>query len=171
MTKEEKDLEHIKYLEATYPMGERFRTILTQIQDLLEALNLMEKVRIDKRLLGEAILNYFEDIDRLKDFSEIDRANVNKIYSYEVFWILREKPIQIICDDMDVKFVHINEKICVALLFSNMLAEKNKGYDDYNADALSFMELLLYNFKYRVFSQKSLELMVSGFFCGCGFKS
>ena len=54
------------------------------------------------------ILDYFTDIARLKDYQDIERANVDKIYGYELFWFLRRHPIQLlegVPDNFD-----INEK-------------------------------------------------------------
>lgn len=165
----EKDAKHFRALAAKYHIRERYENVLTQIQDVLEALGIMDKVVIDLNLLGFAILNYFEDIDRLKEFQQIERSNVDKIYSYGTFWLLREKPIQIMDKDIDSKFLHINEKVFTMVMVSKMLAEAGIGDHMENPKLLSFMELIYYNFKYRTFTQRSLELMVSAFFCGCKF--
>ena len=50
-------------------------------------------------------MDYFADIQRLKDFHGIELANKNKIVAYEAHWILRRKPIQIVkerSNDADV---------------------------------------------------------------------
>lgn len=170
MDKKETAAEHYAQLIEKYPIKTRFENTLTQIQDVLEAMGLLEQVTVDTHLLGSAILSYFEDIDRLKEFEGIERANVEKIYSYETFWLLRNKPIQITDKSLAMKHIHINEKVCVAILISKMCKEMERGYDDENVRILSFLELLLYNFKYRHFTQQSLELMISAFFLGCSFK-
>lgn len=165
----EKEKEHIEYLLKKYSFEKRYESLLTQIQDVLEALGILEKVRIDTDLLGQAVLNYFEDIDRLKKFEGIKRTNEDKIYSYETFWLLRDKPIQIIADDLPYEYLYINEKVFTCILISKMMREAGISPDSNNPHLLIFLKLLYYNFKFRNYTQQSIELMISAFFCGCEF--
>lgn len=165
----EEEREYREYLMETYSFEDRFKSLLKQIQDLLAALGLLDQVRVDTRVLGQVLINYFEDIDRVKGFEKMKRVNVDKIYSYESFWLLRGKPIQIMVKDIDMRFLHINEKVVTALLFIKMMKEMEISYDTENPRLAAFMELVYYNFKYRTYTQQSLECMVSGFFCGCAF--
>lgn len=161
--------EYIKYLLETYPVKERYTHILTQIQDILEAMGILDKVSINTIILGKAVLDYFEDIDKLKKYEGIEHINVDKIYGYETFWLLRRSPIQYADNqEIDPKYLHINEKVFVAIMVAKMLREQNIKIDDCGEKLLPFMELLYYNFKYRIYTQKSLELNISAFFCGCG---
>lgn len=162
--------EFYKYLVATYPIKERVTNILTQIQDVLEAMELMDYVNINTQVLGKAIFDYFEDIDRLKKYEGMDKINVEKIYAYETYWLIRRQPIQIVVDDIDEKYLHINEKVFTFILLAKMFRELNVDYDDTNPRLAKFIELLFYNFKYRLFTQKSLEMMISAFFCGASFQ-
>lgn len=168
MTEEER-LEYINYLINTYPIEERYQNILTQMQDVLEALNLMKYIDINTSLLGQAIIDYFEDIDRLKKFEDIDKTNVDKIYAYETFWLLRRKPIQIVDNNIGMSFTHINEKVLTFILIAKMIGEVGKNSDDRNPKLEPFVELIYYNFKFRIFTQKSLEFAISAFFCGSSF--
>ena len=159
-----------KYLVDTYPVKERFISILKQIQDVLEAMNLMGSVNINTQLLGKAILDYFEDVDRLKKYENIDKINVEKIYAYEAFWLIRRHPIQIVDNELEEKYLLLNEKIFTFIMLAKMFRELQVSYDDKNPKLEKFIELLFYNFKYRIFTQKSLELMIAAFFCGANFK-
>lgn len=71
----------------------------------------MDKVTINTDLLGQVVLNYFEDVDRLKKFEGIKRTNEDKIYGYETFWLLRDKPIQVIDSNMPNEYLYINETV------------------------------------------------------------
>lgn len=164
-----KERDYFEYLIQQYPVKERYVNILTQIQDVLEALDIMDYVNINTGLLGQAILDYFEDIDRLKKYENIDKVNVDKIYAYETYWLLKRKPIQIVNNQIDVKYLHINEKVLTFILIAKILREANKSYDDINPKMISFVELLFYNMKYRLLTQKTLELTISAFICGCSF--
>lgn len=165
----EEEREHICYLMKKYNFEKRYKNLLIQIQDVLEGLGIMDIVEINKDLLGQAVLNYFEDIDRLKEFEGIKRTNEDKIYSYETFWLLRDKPIQLKGNDIPYKYLYINEKIFTWILISKMLKKAGIGPDSKNPQLMIFLKLLYYNFKFRNFTQQSLELMITAFFCGRGF--
>ena len=167
----DKEIEHIQYLMDKYPFEKRYKELLTQMQDVLEALGIMDKVKIDTDLLGQAVLNYFEDVDRLKEFEGIKRTNEDKIYGYATFWLLRDKPIQITDDDIPYEYLYINEKVFICMLISKMLKEAGMDSKTKNSRLLPFIKLLYYNFKFRNYTQQSIELMVSAFFCGCEFST
>lgn len=80
MDSKEKEREHIQYLMNKYDFEKRYKNLLIQIQDILDGLDILEKVNINTDLLGQAVLNYFEDVDRLKEFEGIKRTNEDKIY-------------------------------------------------------------------------------------------
>lgn len=170
MDSKEKELEHIRYLTENYNFEKRYENLLTQIQDVLEALGILDKVTINTDLLGQVVLNYFEDVDRLKKFEGIERTNEDKIYGYETFWLLRDKPIQVIDSNMSNEYLYINEKVFTCMLISKMLKEADIQPDSKNMCLMSFLQLLYYNFKFRNFTQQSLELMITAFFCGCKFE-
>lgn len=166
----ERDREHIRYLLEKYNVEKRYESLLTQIQDILEALGILDKVTVNADLLGQAVLNYFEDVDRLKKFEGIDRINEDKIYGYEAFWLLRDKPIQVISGDMPYQYLYVNEKVFTCILVSKILKEADVHPDSKNPYLMPFLQLLYYNFKFRKFTQQSLELMITAFFCACKFE-
>lgn len=159
-----------KDLGDLYPIETRFNNILEQMQEVLIRMGIIDKVSINTDLLGKAIVDYFEDIDRLKTFEDIPRVNVDKIYSYGIFWILRRHPIQIIDKDLDERFWYINEKVCIAIMIPKMFAEMGIDLSAKNPRFMDFLELMYYNFKYRLYTQQSLEFMVEAFFCGYSVK-
>lgn len=165
-----KDSENYKYLWGLFPgdtITNRYENLLIQVQEVLDKLEIVEKVHISTDLLELSVLDYFEDIARLKNFQNIGRVNVDKIYSYGAYWFLRRKPIQIIDTSLEVAHVHINEKVCVAITMSKMMAEMKIDPACETQRVENFLHLLNYNFKYRTYTQQSLELMIEAFFCGC----
>ena len=161
----------VNYLFDSFPgdiIPNRYENLLIQVQEILDGLGIIDKVCINTDLLELAVIDYFEDIARLKDFQGIDRANVDKIYSYGAFWFLRRKPIQIIAPSFPLAHLHINEKVCVAITVPKMLAEMGISAKGEQRRIEDFLDLLHYNFKYRTYTQQSLELMMEAFFCGCG---
>ncbi len=166
----DKTEEYIAELAKKYPIKSRFSTLLDEIQSILAEMGIIDLVEVNPDLLGKAVIDYFEDVDRLKDFEGIPHINVDKIYSYGVYWILRRSPIQILDKKLDKRFMHINEKICTALIFPKMLAEMGIPQNSANDRYAGFLDLIYYNFRYRTYTQQSLELMIEAFFCGYAIK-
>ena len=68
-----------KDLQEKYPVEARFNNLLEQIQEVLDSMGIIDQVCINTDLLGKAVIDYFEDIDRLKKFEESSLVNVDKI--------------------------------------------------------------------------------------------
>ena len=81
----------------------RFNTLYTEMNEFIKDNNLSSVVAVNKILLGEVMIDYFNDIMRLKDFSKIERVNSQKKIAYTAYWILRRKPIQIITPQSDLR--------------------------------------------------------------------
>lgn len=147
--------------EVKSKAGKEFIGLLKQMTSVINALGLTEKVRIDTRVLGKAVIDYFEDIIRLEQYQGII-ANTAKVYAYSTYWLLQRNPIMIISDEQDPAVLYINERVCTALLISKMQSEKNvkKASNEY------FVNLLYYNFKYREYTAKTLELAIEAYFHG-----
>lgn len=102
----------------------RFINLFIDIQDLLEKYSLSDCCTINSQLLWKAVLDYFSDIARIKEFHGHKHVQIDKIISYETYWLLRNHPIQIDKpDEIDNKYVHINEYI-FSFFFIKMLAER-----------------------------------------------
>lgn len=152
--------------EKGYPIVSRYEHLYRELRAIVIAKEAEEYAYINKKLLGYAILSYFEDIERIKNFENIERVNVDKIYAYTVFWLLRYKPIQLKSNVDDVKYESLNEEACLILSVAKLLAEAGVSPDAPSGNLMAFCQLLLYSFKYRTFSQKNLELVMSSFLCG-----
>ena len=151
-------------------LGAPFLTREEQIQDVLTEMGIIDQVTINTELLGKAVVDYFEDIDRLKSFEDIPRVNVDKIYSYGMYWIMRRHPIRICDMNLDERFWYINEKVCIAILIPKLFAEMGMSMQMENPRFKGFLDLLYYNLKYRLYTQQTLELMIEAFFCGYSVK-
>lgn len=152
---------------SEHDIPRRFGSIMSRMQKALDSLGLQDKVWIDEDRLGKAVIDYFEDIDRLKEFEGIERISVSKIYAYQTYWIVKRKPLCLkegISGDERLAF--INEIVCAGMLIMLMYCEMNikPPIDDERIGR--FYDLLLYNLKYRDFTQKTMELMIEAFFLG-----
>lgn len=140
----------------------RFQDFLLEYKGFLKKNNLTdEDVVINTYSLQHAILDYFTDISRLKKFHQIKRVNTFKVTAYQVNWLLRRKPIQIVRDEEE-KLIYINEKFILSHImarFTNII-----GYDFYSqlnpankAVIDGYIHSLFYYLKYRNCSSQVLE--------------
>lgn len=150
-------------------MNRRVLALKKEIEAGLAAfdIDLDKDVYINEPLLFQAVLDYFEDIYKLKKFEGIKKTNKQKIYGYSLFWVLRRKPIQI-RKECDKKLVFLNETICVHILFAKII--KNKLGEIAKVDSKKISEGILYmlqnlhyNLKYRTYTAQTLELFLDGF--------
>lgn len=66
-------------------------------------------------------MDYFSDVQRLKDYQKIEHVNEIKIKAYETFWLLKGKPLQLKDQIEDDRFLYVNEKFLLTRLTSFML--------------------------------------------------
>ena len=76
----------------------RYAVFYEEIEEFAKRLGIREKIQISESLLSHAVLDYFTDISRLKHFHQAKHINSLKVISYETYWLLRRKPIQILVE-------------------------------------------------------------------------
>ena len=148
---------------------DRFVYLYERMHSFLSANDLREKVTIQTDLLSQAVIDYFTDIYRLKEFQGIERANLQKIVSYEVYWLLRRKPMQVVADEgADNALAFVNERFLVTYMMHELLTELGKGVPegDLPGECLDFVRHLEYHLKYRAVDPKNLELTIDAFRAG-----
>lgn len=118
--------------------------------------------------LAHAVMDYFSDIQRLKDYQKIEHINEIKIKAYETFWLLKRKPIQLKEQLEDDRLLYVNEKFLMTRLTSFMLGDEinrpivgEKGVSFKN-----FLNTLYYYLKFRRCDAQSIELMLLAFQAG-----
>lgn len=149
---------------------ERFSDIYMAYQKFIQKNNLENVVKINDFTLMHAILDYFTDISRLKRFHKISRTNTFKVVSYEISWLLRRKPLQILEDD-DEELVYINEKFILSYIMSYLTELVGEDFYDKlsqeNQDAFDgYIDSLFYYIKYRNCNSQALELALLNFGAG-----
>ena len=149
---------------------DRFNDLYSSYEKFIENLNLSGNVCINDFVLMHAILDYFTDVSRLKSFHKISRTNAFKVVSYEISWLLRRKPLQILTDNNE-ELVYINEKFILSYTISYLT--KLVGSDFYNELSPEnqksfdgFIASLYYYLKYRNCSSQVLELALLSFGAG-----
>ena len=132
-------------------------------------LGIREKIQISESLLSHAVLDYFTDISRLKHFHQAKHINSLKVISYETYWLLRRKPIQILVEDeTSDAMAFLNEKFVFSRIAKYLMGdgkrvilspETKKGF-------LNYLDSLFYYLKYRNYDAEMLEMMLMGFKAG-----
>lgn len=143
----------------------RFVSLMTDMNAFIKQGNLVDKVTVNPLLLGYTLVNYFEDIMRLKEFHHVGHVNNIKIVSYTAYWLLRMKPLQINGNDKILSY--INERFILSYILSFLGdGDSSKLLSRDNAGLKSFTETLFYYLKYRSVNPQTLEIMLLAFFAG-----
>lgn len=154
-----------KFVEEDSKFEERFTALLTDMNDFITKSGFEGKVIVNELILGYALVDYFEDVRRLKSFHKMDHINSIKIVSYTAYWLLRRQPMQII--EQRKELLYVNERFVLAYILG-FLNDQNKGkiLERDNAGLKSFMESLLYHFKYRAVNANYIEMIIAAFLAG-----
>ncbi|MFG6364400.1 hypothetical protein [Schaedlerella sp.] len=150
----------------------RYQWLYNQMLDFIEAKDLEEKVLISDDILCHVIVDYFVDIDRLKEFQEIEKTQPSKIYAYTVFWLLRHKPMQITIMENAPELTFVNEEFASYLIRELLFSEPDAApiMENQREKVDNFVDTMLYYFQYRDFSAKNIELMILAFEAGRGYQ-
>ena len=149
----------------------RFSWIYGLMEDYIETEKIKDEVYISEDILYHVVIDYFVDIYRLKEFQGIEKTHDSKIYAYLVAWIIRHKPIQIRQENVPER-TFINEQFCAELLKSYLFKNpKNVSIVNTKKEQMNtFLETLLYYFKYRDYSAKSIEMLILAFEAGRAYQ-
>lgn len=147
----------------------RYAFLHKECSEFLSSMNLAGTVRVDEVLLMHAVLDYFSDVSRLKKFHHINHINEIKVVSYESFWLLRRKPLQVVKEDQDSDFLSfVNEKFVFSRIAAFLIEDKMEQVlkEPDKKAFLNYLDTLYYFLKYRQFDPQMLELMIMGFKAG-----
>jgi hypothetical protein len=169
------------YLISVLPDGEikiKSRTDFykEEIISFLEKNKLNDFVFLSEDLLFHAIIDYFADIVRLKNFHDIDFVNDPKIYSYSLYWFLRRKPLQIksslVSEDITDEISSVNERFAFSVLMQYLAEEEIDApiLESKKQQYFDFANTLLYYLKYRDYSPKTFEMIILAYRAGRVFQ-
>jgi hypothetical protein len=105
-------------------IAQRFSLLLENSKNFIKDRKLTEFVQVNSNNLKNAVIDYFVDISRLKEFHAMEKANAIKVAAYSAYWIYKRRPL--VCDSKIPKEVlskkpfinDINEWFCSFLLIS-----------------------------------------------------
>ena len=143
-------------------VSNRYKYIYEKMRKYIEERKLESDVAINEEILQQAIMDYFADIYRLKKFHGITRVNLNKINSYEIYWLLRRKPLQIIRREDVGKLVFINEGFITVFMAHECLSPAGSAPRTEKQEKLllDYLEHIFYCFKYRNIDKQWLETVL-----------
>lgn len=144
-------------------ISDRYDNMEKRAEEFIKKSYLSNKVILNHEILNIVVLDYFTDLERLKDFECIDRANKNKITAFMSYWWLRRKPLQIITDSYDdEELVYINEKFIATFMSKDFMynSDTKKLISDKQCEKC--LEHIYYHLKYRVYTPQTLELFLMG---------
>ncbi|MDO4293195.1 MAG: hypothetical protein Q4C65_08240 [Eubacteriales bacterium] len=146
----------------------RYAFLYKESMEFLKSQKLEEQVRLDEVMLMHMVLDYFSDVSRLKSFHHIHHINEIKVISYETFWLLRRKPLQVIGQQQDDFLAFVNEKFAFSRLAAFLVdGRRDQTLREQDKKAfLNYLDTLYYFLKYRQYDPKMLELMILGFRAG-----
>ncbi len=147
----------------------RYDALEEYLNIFIERSKFKSNVIVSYNLLNQAVIDYFADIDRLKNFHHIDRINFIKVHAYSAYWLLRRKPIQIVDDNnSDTELAFINENFVASYLLQ-FLRGDNRGVVIRKDDRLEydgFVENLKYVLRYRMVTPQMLETVLESYIAG-----
>lgn len=127
------------------------------------------KVVVNELALGYTLLDYFEDIRRLKDFHHIPHINSIKLVAYMAYWLLRRKPMQVVENKKEL--LYVNERFAMAYVLEFLNNDHTHILERENEGLKAFTESLLYYFKYRQLNAQAIEMIILAFFAGQVYQS
>lgn len=173
--KETAGSEQYQYLVAKFTeekIQSRYEWLYDLMEDFIRIKGYQDKVIISADVLDHVVVDYFVDVDRLKEFQQIEKTNYSKIYAYLSYWLLRHKPIQILAAEQMEDVVFVNEEFVSSLIRSYLFSEpENVPILNNQRDKVDqFVETLFYYFQYREYSAKNIEIMLLAFQAGRGYQ-
>lgn len=148
---------------------DRYRILHQEIKEFLESAAIEKKVRVDEVILMHAVLDYYSDVSRQKQFHKVDHINDMKSIAYETFWFLRRKPLQILENEEQSELLaFVNEKFAFSRI-AYFLVGSGKGAvldEEHKKAFLNYLDTFYYFLKYRNVDAQMLELMIMGFKAG-----
>ena len=148
---------------------QRYSAIFTDMTNYIKASGYEGKVLVNELSLGYALIDYFEDIRRLKTFHHVPHINSIKLVAYMAYWLLRRKPLQVVA--LEKEILYVNERFVLAYVLEFLNDGQSHILERENEGLRAFAESLLYFFKYRQFNAQTIEMIVLSFFAGQIYQS
>ena len=169
--------EYKNYAHLIEEVGEekirsRYEYLHTQISQFIDSFDRkgsQKSLCINERILMHCILEYYEDILKVKTSHNLDHTNSPKVNAYMAYWLLRRHPIQNFAEDAENDdFVFVNEKFVLSMLMSFLTqGSESKPLVGQDLDIyLAFINSFYYYLKFRRLDPQSIEMILLSFRIG-----
>lgn len=151
----------------------RYDTIYQYLDAFIKRKKYTDNVCIAPSVLNQAIIDYFVDVHRLKEFHNIEAINYLKIHAYMGYWLLRRKPLQIIKDNpQDINLAFVNEMFVASYLLQYLRGEYTKIIisEEERLSYFEFVKNLEYYLRYRTVTPQMIETMLEAYQAGMSFQ-
>ncbi|MCM1498533.1 MAG: hypothetical protein NC124_08710 [Clostridium sp.] len=147
---------------------DRYKFLFDKMQEYINERELQGSLFISEEILQQVVMDYFADVYRLKEFHKIKNINITKIVAYEVYWILRRKPLQVSCVKGMAQNVFANEGFATTFIAHECLVpeEKEPLAKSKEEEFLTYLRHINYHLKYRCLDKQCLEAMLYSFEIG-----
>lgn len=150
----------------------RYIALFEYLESFIKRNKYEKRVIIANSVLNQAVVDYFADIFRLKEFHKIEHINYIKIHAYTAYWILRRKPLQIIVDnEEDMELAFINEKFVASYILRFLRGEHEKVVilEKDRQNYMEFVKNMEYFLRYRTITPQMIETMLESYMAGMVF--
>lgn len=150
--------------EYIYAMGMMLHKMA---ENFYEEKGLEGKVYFCEDIFHDCLIDILVDLERLKDFHNIDRVNYIKLMAYTASWCLKRKLFQI-KEGCEKEWIYVNEKFALMLLLqaSGCYDANTHYYADEENELLKNIDQMFYHLRYRNTHPQTLELFLIGFESG-----
>lgn len=147
---------------------DRYKFLYDKMLEYVTVRNQKDRLFICEPVLQQAVMDYFVDMYRLKEFHKIDKATKIKILAYEAYWIIRRKPLQIRPGVEDGKLAFANEGFITTFLAHEFLIpeEAEPMSQEEEERFLKYLQHINYHLKYRNADKQSIEAMLYSYETG-----
>ena len=133
--------------------------VLTRLDTLVELFNKafrdFTEAHLNVKLLRHAVVSYFLDLGRMKDFHGITHADRHKRAAFTMLWVVRAHPVQL----------HTNANMTEALIVINELFAIHAGLSHLNMDIAVISDEYIRNLIYILhFRQVAPEILASAMY-------
>lgn len=147
---------------------DRCNNLERRAQEFIRNKGYVGSVIVNHAMLNIMVIDYFADLDRLKDFHDIEHANKNKITAYTVYWWLRRRPLQVVVDNENTienakdneKLVYVNEEFATSLILKDIF-DIDKEEIKSNEKMRKYFEHVFYYLKYRLLDAQAIEWLMA----------
>lgn len=132
-------------------------------ENFFEQKGLEGKVYFNEDIFDDCLIDILVDLERLKDFHNIDKVNYIKLMAYTASWCLKRKVFQIV-EGCEKEWIYANEKFALMLLLqASGCFDENTYYgaDDQKA-LMKNVDVMFYHLRYRDTHPQTLELLLVG---------